>query len=94
MHNDNNYSAIFSSLTYRLSAALRCLLLALPILLAASCSDNPRGAEAMEQAQQVISENPDSALAILSGVSSEADGFPRSQRMAYYLLLADAKNKA
>ena len=79
---------------HRLSAALRCLLLALPILLAASCSDNPRGAEAMAQAQQVISENPDSALAILRSVSSEADGFPNSQRMAYYLLLADAKNKA
>ncbi|MEE1315705.1 MAG: hypothetical protein U0K35_00560 [Prevotella sp.] len=94
MHNDNNYPAIISSLTHRLSAALRCLLLALPILLSASCSDNPRGAEAMEQAQQVISENPDSALAILSGVSGEADDFSRSQRMAYYLLLADAKNKA
>lgn len=94
MHNDKNHSSIISSLTYRLSAALRCLLLALPILLAASCSDNPRGAEAMAQAQQVISENPDSALAILRSVSSEADGFPHSQRMAYYLLLADAKNKA
>ena len=94
MHNDNKHSSIISSLTHRLSAALRCLLLALPILLAASCSDNPRGAEAMAQAQQVISENPDSALAILRSVSSEADGFPNSQRMAYYLLLADAKNKA
>ena len=94
MHNDNNYSSIISSLTHRLSAALRCLLLALPILLAASCSDNPRGAEAMAQAQQVISENPDSALAILRSVSSEADGFPHSQRMAYHLLMADAKNKA
>lgn len=94
MHNDNNYPAIISSLTHRLSAALRCLLLALPILLAASCSDNPRGAETMSQARQVISENPDSALAILRSVSSEADGFPNSQRMAYYLLLADAKNKA
>ena len=59
MHNDNNHSSIISSLTHRLSAALRCLLLALPILLAASCSDNPRGAEAMAQARQVISENPD-----------------------------------
>ena len=94
MYNNNCYSAIFSSLMHRLSAALRCLLLVLPILLAASCSDNPRGAEAMAQAQQVISENPDSALAILRSVSSEADGFPHSQRMAYYLLLADAKNKA
>ena len=94
MHNDNKHSSIISSLTYRLSAPLRCLLLALPIFLAASCSDNPRGAEAMAQARQVISENPDSALAILSGVSGEADGFPHSQRMAYYLLLADAKNKA
>ena len=79
---------------HRLSVALRCLLLALPILLAASCSDNPRGAEAMAKAQQVIKANPDSALAILRSVSSEADDFSRSQRMAYYLLLADAKNKA
>ena len=94
MHNNNYSSAIFAYILNRLSAALRCLLLALPILLAASCSDNPRGAEAMAQAQQVIKANPDSALAILSGVSSEADGFPNSQRMAYYLLLADAKNKA
>ena len=94
MYNNNSYSALFSSLTDRLSAALRCLLLALPLLLAASCSDNHRGAEAMAHAQQVIKANPDSALAILSGVSSEADGFPNSQRMAYYLLLANAKNKA
>ena len=94
MHNNNYSSAIFAYIINRLSAAQRCLLLALPILLAASCSDNPRGAEAMAQAQQVIKENPDSALAILSGVSSEADGFHNSQRMAYYLLLANAKNKA
>ena len=79
---------------HRLSAALLCAFFTLPLFLIASCSDNPRGADALAKAQQVIKANPDSALAILRSVSSEADDFSRSQRMAYYLLLADAKNKA
>ena len=42
----------------------------------------------------LMNDRPDSALYVLNGMKAEADGWSRSQRMRYHLLMMKAQNKA
>jgi len=47
----------------------------------------------LSHAEQLLDTQPDSALALLNGMSAETDDFSKSLRMRYHLLFAQAMNK-
>ena len=63
-------------------------------IVAAVCLYRPPLPDEVKQAEPLIVSNPDSAYALLSEVESEVQGCSERNRMHYYLLLADAANKA
>lgn len=59
-----------------------------------SCRENEEASKLFTEVESVMEECPDSALALLDSAYEASQDYPRSQRMRYDLLLAEAKNKA
>lgn len=63
-------------------------------IVAAVCLYRPPLPDEVEQAEPLIATHPDSAYALLTRVEPEVQDCSESNRMRYYLLLAEAANKA
>ena len=63
------------------------------ILLLAGCGGNGYTPE-LHTLDSIINEKPDSALRLLDSLSTEAQGWSKSQRMRHSLLTMKAQNKA
>lgn len=63
-------------------------------IVAAVCLYRPPLPDEVEQAEPLIATHPDSAYALLTRVEPEVQDCSESNRMRYFLLLAEAANKA
>ena len=69
------------------------LLVIIPLLLLAACSDDPQVTALLDRADSLTCEQPDSALRLLRQHEAEAATWSRSLRMRHALLTARAQNK-
>lgn len=67
-------------------------IIALSSILAIGCSRNPKAEALLNSAEELTGQNPDSALRILDSV--DVANLTRKQQMRYYLVHANAQNKA
>ncbi len=58
------------------------------------CAHDERAEKAIAEAKQLLDAQPDSALSILDGIKKRKAEWPKSQRMQYELVYAQAQNKA
>ena len=58
------------------------------------CAHDERAEKAIAEAKQLLEAQPDSALSILDGIKKRKAEWPKSQRMQYELVYAQAQNKA
>lgn len=63
-------------------------------LLLLSCSERKEYVEALNKAEALLDEDPDSALQILNHLTTNEKEFSKSRQMKYNLLILQAKNKA
>lgn len=70
------------------------LLLLVPLLLLAACSDNRQAGALLDRIDSLTCEQPDSALCLLQQHEAEAASWSRSLKMRHALLTARAQNKA
>jgi hypothetical protein len=63
------------------------------LLCLCACNTNTVNDEALSKAEKEMADNPDSALIILCPLSKCANTMPKSERMLFYLLYTEAKNK-
>lgn len=59
-----------------------------------ACSHDKHADEVITKAQAVMAENPDSALSLLNNIKGAEKEWPKSQRMRFHLIYAQAQNKA
>lgn len=59
-----------------------------------ACSHDKQADEVIDSALVVMDENPDSALSLLNNIKGVEEEWPKSQRMRYELVYAQAQNKA
>lgn len=59
-----------------------------------SCRDTSEVSDVLDRADSLVCDYPDFVLAMLDSISEEIPGSPKSLRMRYELLHADAQNKA
>lgn len=59
-----------------------------------SCSNDKHADVIIDNAMAIIDEKPDSALTLLNNIRGKKTEWPKSQRMRYELVYAQAKNKA
>lgn len=81
----------FPGLRRRIAAVAALVVAA---IVAAVCLYRPPLPDEVEQAEPLIATHPDSAYALLTRVEPEVQDCSESNRMRYYLLLAEAANKA
>lgn len=63
-------------------------------ILLTGCAHDERAEKAIAEAKQLLDAQPDSALSILDGIKKRKAVWPKSQRMQYELMYAQAQNKA
>lgn len=59
-----------------------------------ACSHDKQADEVIDSALVVMDENPDSTLSLLNNIKGVEEEWPKSQRMRYELVYAQAQNKA
>ncbi len=73
---------------------LSLLILLLFTILFTGCAHDERAEKAIAEAKQLLDAQPDSALSILDAIKEGKARWPKSQRMQYELVYAQAQNKA
>lgn len=76
------------------SVSISCILMTAMLVTLLSCRDSSKVSTVLDRGDSLLVSHPDSVLAMLDSIRDEVVKSPKSIRMRYELLHADAQNKA